>query len=169
MYAPVVNICLLLNLIKSHNTTRCFAALPKQNYVLEDCGSTVGLCSDTLFKCRSFPTFIPQLLSTLLIMTCVSDIYICELRPFCLRCYSYYNNLLLVQITKGELPKSLMSLLITLPYEVLACIVGNVSIDDVFSLGLTCKALEFLITEDSICKSINQVRTCTILNSQSCK
>lgn len=51
-----------------------------------------------------------------------------------------------------------MIYLITLPYEVLAYIVSNIDLDDVLNLGLTCKALKFLLTEDSICKSIIQVR-----------
>ena len=48
--------------------------------------------------------------------------------------------------------------LIALPYEVLSNIVGNVNFDDVFNLGLTCKALKYLLTEESICKSTVQVR-----------
>jgi len=48
--------------------------------------------------------------------------------------------------------------LLSLPYEVLSNIVDNVDFDDVFNIGLTCKALKFLLTEDSICKSIVQVR-----------
>jgi hypothetical protein len=51
-----------------------------------------------------------------------------------------------------------MKSLITLPYEVLANIVSNVDFDDIVSLGKTCKAFEFLYTEESICKSIVQVR-----------
>lgn len=44
--------------------------------------------------------------------------------------------------------------LITLPYEVLSNIVGNINFDDVFSLGLTCKSFEFFITEESLAKYI---------------
>jgi hypothetical protein len=47
--------------------------------------------------------------------------------------------------------------LIYLPYEVLANIVGHVDFDDVFSLGLTCKALNYLLTEESIAKILVQV------------
>ncbi|KAF4636420.1 hypothetical protein G7Y89_g1680 [Cudoniella acicularis] len=46
--------------------------------------------------------------------------------------------------------------LLSLPYEVLAFIIGNVNFDDVFNLGLTCRDLKFLIMEESICKSILQ-------------
>lgn len=47
--------------------------------------------------------------------------------------------------------------LIYLPYEVLANIVGHVDFDDVFSLGITCKALTFLLAEESIAKMLIQV------------
>lgn len=47
--------------------------------------------------------------------------------------------------------------LLCVPYEVLATIVRNIDFDDVWNLALTCKELEFLIREDSICKSIVQV------------
>lgn len=46
--------------------------------------------------------------------------------------------------------------LICLPYEVLANIVSHVDFDDVFSMGLTCKALNYFLTEESICKVIVQ-------------
>ena len=48
--------------------------------------------------------------------------------------------------------------LTTLPYEVLANIVSNVDFDDIVSLGRTCKAFDFLRIEESICKSVVQVR-----------
>jgi len=47
--------------------------------------------------------------------------------------------------------------LISLPYEVLSNIVGNVSIEDAFSLGQTCQSLKYLLKEESICKLILQV------------
>jgi hypothetical protein len=47
--------------------------------------------------------------------------------------------------------------LLSLPYEVLSNIVANINFDDVFNLGRTCKELQFLLTEESICKSIVQV------------
>ena len=48
--------------------------------------------------------------------------------------------------------------LIYLPYEVLANIVGQVDFDDIFSLGLTCKALNYLLTEESIAKVLMEVK-----------
>jgi hypothetical protein len=51
--------------------------------------------------------------------------------------------------------------LITLPYEVLSNIVSNLEFDDVVSLGRTCRAFEFLRIEESICKSVVQVRETT--------
>ena len=48
--------------------------------------------------------------------------------------------------------------LIYLPYEVLANIVGQVDFDDIFSLGLTCKALKYLLTEESIAKVLMEVK-----------
>jgi hypothetical protein len=47
--------------------------------------------------------------------------------------------------------------LISLPYEVLANIIGNVDFDDVFNLARTCQSFMFLITEESLCKKIVQV------------
>ena len=47
--------------------------------------------------------------------------------------------------------------LVSLPYEVLANIVGNVDFDDVFNLALTCRNFKFLVTEESLCKTIVQV------------
>ena len=52
-----------------------------------------------------------------------------------------------------------MLCLVYLPYEVLSCIVSNIDFDDVFNLGITCKELNFLLTEESICKLIVQVRS----------
>jgi len=49
--------------------------------------------------------------------------------------------------------------LVSLPYEVLSNIVGNINFDDVWSLGQTCKELSFLFREESICKLIVQVST----------
>jgi hypothetical protein len=49
--------------------------------------------------------------------------------------------------------------LVSLPYEVLSNIVGNINFDDVWSLGQTCKELSFLLREESICKLIVQVST----------
>ena len=48
--------------------------------------------------------------------------------------------------------------LITLPYEVLANIVSNVDFDDIVNLGRVCKFFQYLHTEESISKSIVQVR-----------
>jgi hypothetical protein len=70
------------------------------------------------------------------------------------------HSLLFVQVFPALSPKSQMLCLVSLPYEVLSYIVSNIDFDDVFSLGLTCKALKFLLTEESICKSIVQVRLC---------
>jgi hypothetical protein len=53
-----------------------------------------------------------------------------------------------------------MLTLAALPYEVLSYIVGEIDFDDAFNLGQTCKALQFLLTEERICKSILQVRSC---------
>jgi hypothetical protein len=47
--------------------------------------------------------------------------------------------------------------LLSLPYEVLANIVGNIDFDDYYSLGLTCTQLQFLLFEDRICKLVVQV------------
>lgn len=47
--------------------------------------------------------------------------------------------------------------LIALPYEVLANIVASLDFDDVFNLASTCSQMKYLITEESICKSILQV------------
>jgi hypothetical protein len=47
--------------------------------------------------------------------------------------------------------------LISLPYEVLSNIVEHINFDDVFNLGRTCKHFRYLLTEESICKSIVQV------------
>lgn len=49
--------------------------------------------------------------------------------------------------------------LIQLPYEVLANIIDNIDFDDVLSVGSTCKALNYVLTEESICKVIVQVRS----------
>ena len=48
--------------------------------------------------------------------------------------------------------------LISLPYEVLSNIVDNINFDDVINLGLACKHFKYLLTEESISKSIVQVR-----------
>ena len=53
--------------------------------------------------------------------------------------------------------------LITLPYEVLSNIISNVDFEDVVSLGRVCKAFEFLRIEESICKSVVQVRDRKVL------
>jgi hypothetical protein len=47
--------------------------------------------------------------------------------------------------------------LIHLPYEVLANIVDHISFDDVLNVGMACKALNYVLTEESICKIILQV------------
>jgi len=47
--------------------------------------------------------------------------------------------------------------LLSLPYEVLSNIVGNLDFDDYYSLGLTCTQLQFLLFEDGICKLVVQV------------
>ncbi|KAK6597872.1 F-box domain-containing protein [Botrytis cinerea] len=46
--------------------------------------------------------------------------------------------------------------LLSLPYEVLSNIIANINFDDVFNLGLSCKALKYLLTEESICRLIVQ-------------
>jgi len=46
--------------------------------------------------------------------------------------------------------------LLSLPYEVLSNIVGNLDFDDYYSLGLTCTQLQFLLFEDGICKLVVQ-------------
>ncbi|KAF7947079.1 uncharacterized protein EAE97_004328 [Botrytis byssoidea] len=46
--------------------------------------------------------------------------------------------------------------LLSLPYEVLSNIITNINFDDVFNLGLSCKALKYLLTEESICRLIVQ-------------
>ncbi|ESZ94454.1 hypothetical protein SBOR_5172 [Sclerotinia borealis F-4128] len=48
--------------------------------------------------------------------------------------------------------------LISLPYEVLSNIIANVEFDDVFNLGLSCQALKYLLTEESICKLTVQTK-----------
>ena len=48
--------------------------------------------------------------------------------------------------------------LITLPYEVLSNIVSNVDFNDVVNLGRSCKFFQYLHTEESISKSVVQVR-----------
>ena len=53
--------------------------------------------------------------------------------------------------------KYLMFNLLSLPYEVLSNIIANINFDDVFNLGLSCKALKYLLTEESICRLIVQV------------
>jgi hypothetical protein len=50
-----------------------------------------------------------------------------------------------------------MFCLISLPYEVLSNIIENISFDDVFNLARTCKHFKYLLTEESISKSIIQV------------
>lgn len=47
--------------------------------------------------------------------------------------------------------------LLSLPYELLAIIVVHIEFDDVYNLGRSCKSLRFLLTNESICKSIIQV------------
>ncbi|KAG9242663.1 hypothetical protein BJ878DRAFT_425404 [Calycina marina] len=44
-----------------------------------------------------------------------------------------------------------------LPNELLFAIVGNVELEDVFNLAQTCRALEFLMREENICKKIMQI------------
>ncbi|KAF7874281.1 hypothetical protein EAF04_002953 [Stromatinia cepivora] len=48
--------------------------------------------------------------------------------------------------------------LISLPYEVLSNIIANIDFDDVFNLGLSCQAMRYLVTEESICKLIVQTQ-----------
>src|SRR6187402_1322318 len=83
--------------------------------------------------------------------------------------YSIFSALLIIlrliinfclSIQKNQIlfpRKGLMLGLISLPYEVLSNIAENISFDDVFNLGRTCKAFQFLLTEESICKSFVQV------------
>lgn len=47
--------------------------------------------------------------------------------------------------------------LISLPYEVLSNIVGSIDFEDLYNLGRTCHGLTYLLTEESICKTIVQV------------
>jgi hypothetical protein len=61
-----------------------------------------------------------------------------------------------------------MLCLVSLPYEVLAYIVSNIDFEDVFNLGVTCKALKFLLAEESICKSTVQVRPCAAVTFPDC-
>ncbi|KAF7892199.1 uncharacterized protein EAF01_010279 [Botrytis porri] len=56
----------------------------------------------------------------------------------------------------SSLRKYLMFNLLSLPYEVLSNIITNINFDDVFNLGLSCKALKYLLTEESICRLIVQ-------------
>ena len=48
--------------------------------------------------------------------------------------------------------------LIALPYEVLSNIVSNIDFDDVVALARTCKFFQYLHTEESISKTVVQVR-----------
>ncbi|KAN0112859.1 hypothetical protein V8E51_005810 [Hyaloscypha variabilis] len=48
--------------------------------------------------------------------------------------------------------------LISLPYEVLSNVVDNISFDDAFNLGRTCKHYRYLLTEESISKTIVQTK-----------
>ncbi|QSZ33272.1 hypothetical protein DSL72_002860 [Monilinia vaccinii-corymbosi] len=57
-----------------------------------------------------------------------------------------------------SLRKYLMLNLISLPYEVLSNIIANIDFDDVFNLGLSCKAFRYLVTEESISKLIMQTK-----------
>lgn len=47
--------------------------------------------------------------------------------------------------------------LISLPYEVLSNIIDNINFDDAFNLGRSCKHFKYLLTEESISKTIVQV------------
>jgi hypothetical protein len=47
--------------------------------------------------------------------------------------------------------------LLTLSREVMQGVLKNLSLEDVFHLGLACKKLQYLLTDDMICKSILQV------------
>lgn len=47
--------------------------------------------------------------------------------------------------------------LTTLPYEVIANVANNLQLDDIVNLGQSCKDLQFLLTEERICKSFVQV------------
>ena len=44
-----------------------------------------------------------------------------------------------------------------LPYEMMANIVMSLSIEEIFDLSLCCRHFQYLITEDSFCKSIVHV------------
>ena len=48
--------------------------------------------------------------------------------------------------------------LVTLPYEVLSNIVSNIDFDDIVNLGRSCKFFQYLHTEESISKTVVQVR-----------
>lgn len=48
--------------------------------------------------------------------------------------------------------------LLSLPYEVLSNIVEHINFDDVFNLGRTCRHFVYLLTEESICKTIVQTK-----------
>jgi hypothetical protein len=47
--------------------------------------------------------------------------------------------------------------LLTLSREVMQVVLKNLSLEDVFHLGLACKKLQYLLTDDKICKLILQV------------
>ncbi len=63
-----------------------------------------------------------------------------------------------IQADQILFPRGLMFGLVTLPYEVLSNIADNLSFDDVFSLGRSCRDFQFLLTEERICKLFVQVR-----------
>ncbi|KAH8808050.1 hypothetical protein F5884DRAFT_821520 [Xylogone sp. PMI_703] len=46
--------------------------------------------------------------------------------------------------------------LLSLPYELLTYVVADISFDDVYNLGCTCRALQFLLKDESLCMSIAQ-------------
>ncbi|RAL64128.1 hypothetical protein DID88_003316 [Monilinia fructigena] len=73
---------------------------------------------------------------------------------FLLRFLSIDHNLLIFSLASSR--KYLMFDLISLPYEVLSNIIANIDFDDVFNLGISCQALKYLITEESVCRLIVQ-------------
>jgi hypothetical protein len=47
--------------------------------------------------------------------------------------------------------------LLSLPRQVMQCVLRCLSLEDVFHLGITCKKLLYLLTDDIICQSVLQV------------
>ena len=50
-----------------------------------------------------------------------------------------------------------MTGLLSLPYEALSYIVGQLDFDDIYNLGQTCRGLKYLLYEERIAKFIVEV------------